>query len=107
MPLNCLCDQHLLGFHKELHTLAGCLLKGKSIKGFIKNKQLFPQDLYTCHHNVSVELEARGFKHFSRVPSIDNLPFVQHDVLCFKRDVLDLACRCEDCKGRLEKEGLL
>jgi hypothetical protein len=55
-----MCRNHLLGEHVELHMLAGCLEKKKSIKAYI-DKGLVDLGLITKRHDELVsEMKIRG-----------------------------------------------
>ena len=49
-----MCDKHLLGEHVEMHMFVGCLLKGKSIQGYI-DKGLVDVSLLTARHGALVK----------------------------------------------------
>ena len=44
-----MCRKHLLGEHVEIHMLAGSLLKGRSIGGFLADGLLEPQSMRARH----------------------------------------------------------
>lgn len=65
---NLLCDQHLLGEHRELHGLFNILTLGK--KGYSKHPETLrwvgrTRALWLRHEALASEIEDRGFNHKS------------------------------------------
>ena len=96
-----LCRQHLLGEHKELHMLAGCLQKGKNIRGYLDDELLFPQLMYQRHDALVAEMFRRCYKHESPLPLVETLPYVELTRDRIKRNEIDLCERCEECFVRI------
>jgi hypothetical protein len=71
-----MCNQHLLGEHRELHALTGTLLKGTSIQGYIENNLIEVQAIIPRHEAIMKEMIVRGYKH--RTPMIDNQIVLEH-----------------------------
>jgi hypothetical protein len=94
-----LCDKHLLGEHVELHMLAGCILKNKSIKGFLDKKIVNPSKIYERHKDIVKEMKKRGFNHRSDLPDLSGkeLPACEVNV---EKSVRELFSRCEKCRAR-------
>ena len=95
-----LCKSHILGEHRETHTLAGAILKGRSIKGYLEKKQVEPRKLVSRHDELAKEMLARGSKHNS--PLELNTAFFQFEAveIDVKANLQDLHKRCKGCKKR-------
>ena len=63
-----MCRKHLLGEHVEIHMMAGTLLKGRSIDGFLERGLLEPQSARKRHDALAAEMQARGYNHASPLP---------------------------------------
>lgn len=66
----CLCRQHLLGEHRELHAIWSILTKNK--KGYrshpeTKRWQGKLKALYLRHQKLVVEIEKKGYHHYSNL----------------------------------------
>ena len=103
--LKIMCHHHLLGEHRELHALAGTLLKGNSIQGYIDNNLVEIQSIIPRHEAIVEEMIVRGYKH--RSPLIDSQLVFEHlteEQFNFKVDressFNDLYSRCEMCRWR-------
>lgn len=64
----CLCRQHLLGEHRELHAIWTILIENK--KGYSKHPETLRwkgklKALYIRHNQLVVEMQKRGYKHNS------------------------------------------
>lgn len=91
-----LCRQHLLGEHKEIHMLVGCLNKGRSIQGYLDRHQLAPQLARERHDELAEEMVKRGYSYQSPLPEYEyNGPSVVVDVRGNRRE---LRRRCRDCR---------
>ena len=100
-----MCHQHLLGEHRELHALAGTLLKGISIQGYIDNNLIEVQSIILRHEALVNEMETRGYIH--RSPMIDSQLVFEHlteEQYNYKVDkessFNDLYSRCNICAWR-------
>lgn len=63
-----LCDQHLLGEHRELHAIWSIILNNK--KGYSKHPETLRwkgklNALYNRHEKLVKEFKRRGYKHHS------------------------------------------
>lgn len=94
-----LCDQHLLGEHVEHHMFAGCLLKGKTLTGYIDGGLVEIQTLIARHDELVAEMQRRGFNHKSPMPGIDKLLFAAGYV-DVDANIKELAKRCKHCRAR-------
>lgn len=89
-----LCRQHLLGEHNELHMLAGCLNKNKSVKGYLANGLIEPQSIERRHKELSQELLNRGYKHESPLFVLKTKPVGYVEI---EESLKELKRRCKKC----------
>jgi hypothetical protein len=91
-----MCNRHLLGEHYECHMFAGCLSKGKSLKGYLANNLFDPASLTSRHDQLVEEMRLRGYTH--------NSPIVKHVGKANPIDAIksldQLLERCFDCRQR-------
>ena len=71
LPPSCLCRQHLLGEHHELHALWNVLTLGKA--GYAAHPETLRwrgklAALFRRHELLAAEMTKRGFKHASPLP---------------------------------------
>ena len=97
-----LCRQHLLGEHKELHMLLGCLSKNKNIDGFILKGQVCPARLRQRHDQIVREMLKRGYNHKTPI-TYEETKYYEHSLFSnnkinINRNILDLAGRCKACQ---------
>lgn len=90
-----LCRQHLLGEHKELHMLVGCLNKGKNIKGFVNDGLVDTSLIIQRHDELVEEMKARGYNHKSPLEPFKAVKMGYIDV---EYNILDLTDRCDRCR---------
>jgi hypothetical protein len=100
-----MCHNHLLGEHRELHALAGTLLKGISIQGYIDNNLVEVQAIIPRHEALVKEMIVRGYKH--RSPMIESQIVLEHltdEQFDYKvnreSSFNDLYSRCQMCAWR-------
>jgi len=90
-----LCRQHLLGEHVEMHMLAGTLMKGKSIEGYVKGGLVNPKMITARHHKLAVEMVRRGYNHKS--PLLFDSSKLKSIPLNVKNNIEILRGRCVSC----------
>jgi len=102
-----ICNQHLLGEHRELHAIIGILHKGTSIYGYIQNNCLEVSSIYKRHNALVNEMYIRGYKH--KTPIIESeivfehLPITHQEYKIDRtKSAADLFSRCSDCAKRCE-----
>lgn len=106
-----LCRKHLLGEHNELHMLAGSILRGKNLEGFVRHGLLQVQSLEERHVELAQEMQTRGYRHASPLPAYKNFlkNYPQH-ILQARVDTClslqELARRCPACAQRQKEYGL-
>ena len=66
IPVEKLCDNHLLGEHRELHAIWTILTENK--KGYSKHPETLRwkgklKALYVRHEKLVIEMKKRGFNH--------------------------------------------
>lgn len=92
-----LCRQHLLGEHKELHQLVGCLLRGRSLQGYVDSGQIECRSISSRHEELVQEMLRRGYRHLSPLPE-----FPESDLGSVDREasLKELLRRCPTCRSR-------
>ncbi|MCJ7479288.1 MAG: pyrimidine dimer DNA glycosylase/endonuclease V [Candidatus Nanohaloarchaeota archaeon QJJ-7] len=97
-----LCDQHLLGEHKEMHQEVGQIEAGnlETVKGHVREAQVDTSLLEQRHGELVEEMENRGFNHKSPLDYEDELELGSIDT---EANLEDLKQRCEDCRERIEE----
>jgi len=93
-----LCRKHLLGEHVEVHMLAGSLLHGRSIKGFLDKDILEPQNVQTRHDTLAEEMGRRGYAHASLLPILPPLEQRNEGHVDVAVSMTELARRCLACR---------
>ena len=95
-----LCNQHLLGEHKELHQAVGSLNSGKSLKGHIEKGQIEIHQIRKRHTELVKEMKSRGFKHNSPLPKFKSFRAGKLDLIFNEKDLIK---RCRACRERINK----
>lgn len=113
VPPELMCRRHLLGEHNELHMLAGSLMRGRHLDGFLAKRLLEPSALRERHEALAAEMTARGYRHASPLPEFETALSHYPDALRIALAVAavnpdqsrrELASRCPDCARRLAEE---
>ena len=93
-----MCRQHLLGEHLEMHMFAGCISKGKSIRGYIENGLVDTGLIIKRHDKLAREIARRGFRHDSPIQkgSYDMGGFVDKELS--RKELME---RCKECRERI------
>lgn len=70
VPVNYLCDKHLIGQHLEIHTMYNVIYKNK--KGYSKHPETLRwvnklDQLALIHNQTVAEMSSRGFNHKSPI----------------------------------------
>lgn len=112
IPTTILCRRHLLGEHNELHMLAGSLLRGRRLDGFLAKRLLEPSALRERHDDLAAEMTARGYRHASPLPPFEQAllqyseeirAVLDHTRVDREQARRDLAARCPLCAHNLEQ----
>lgn len=104
VPPHLMCDQHLLGEHKEMHQIVGTIRShphGEKIaKGHADEDQLNTEIIQVRHDNLVFMMERRGMVHDSPMNYDDDLGIgnVNPD-----DNIVELYERCEDCRERIQE----
>lgn len=104
-----LCRKHLLGEHTELHMLAGSILRGTSLEGFVRNGLLQVGDIAARHEALAQEMLARGYAHQSPLPDVQDAlrgypAHIQHSTVDRVVSAKALCARCADCAARMGRD---
>ena len=79
-----------------MHMFVGTLNKGKSIKGYLRNKLIEVHNIRKRHDEIVEELEKRGrWNHQSPLPEFKSEVLGEVDIEANQRE---LARRCERCR---------
>lgn len=101
IPVENLCDQHILGLHKEIHQEAGTIKKhphGEAIlDGHYRLAQVDTTELVKRHDEVVREMERRGMNHNSPLDYKDEHGLIQSGFPIEVFNKITLSNRCEDC----------
>ena len=90
-----MCDKHLLGEHNEMHMFVGCILKGKSIAGYISGGLVEVHHIRQRHDELAREMERRGFRHLSILPEFPEFIAGNIDV---DKNTVELRRMCRYCR---------
>jgi hypothetical protein len=96
-----MCRRHLLGEHVEMHMLAGCVARGKSIRGYIDGGLVEVGRIRVRHDELSEEIRRRGYRHESPLPQVS---LYSAGRINREENLLELGSRCPDCRERIESE---
>lgn len=91
-----MCRQHLLGEHVECHMFAGCLNKGKSLKGYLNKNFFDPAALTERHNQLAEEIRLRGYTHNSPISEYTG----KANPINVSKSLADLLDRCVECRKR-------
>jgi len=94
LPPACMCTQHRLGEHAEIHKHRHNFVKGHSIEG--RRGQIDPARMQQRHDALAVEMMRRGFKHRSpyEQPDLSGYDLTGHGVdVEMSRATLHHRCR--------------
>lgn len=102
IPAENLCDQHLLGLHKELHQEAGTLENhphGEAIvNGHYRLGQVDTTKLVERHSEVAQEMVRRGMNHDSALNYEDSTGLLVSGFPVQAVNKISLSNRCENCE---------
>ena len=99
---NCMCNQHLLGEHFEIHKAVGNLRhSGTWANSLTKNGFLEPQNFLKRHDKLAKEMGRRNMNHRSPL-NVKGINLLKGKV-DIEKSIKDLLKRCEDCRKIMEK----
>lgn len=107
-----MCRQHLLGEHREIHTMIGTLKRKISIDGYLDGLYDISK-LVQRHTEVVEEMMKRGYRHLTPLGTdieIINKWLVKNNGITgwvdVKENELELCSRCKRCKELLETKPI-
>lgn len=97
-----LCDQHLLGLHKEIHQESGTIDNhphGEAIlDGHYRLAQVDTTELVSRHNEVVDEMEKRGMNHQSPLEYKDEHGLIVSGFPIEEYNKITLSNRCGECQ---------
>lgn len=108
IPPRLLCNKHLIGEHGEIHKLAGHIARGRKLgklKQFVE-----PRSIWSRHNELADEMISRNITHESPIKQSLLILIKLSDTEIIAtvnkaKAIKDLCLRCNDCYGRIEKNG--
>lgn len=97
-----MCRKHLLGNHAELHMLAGTLVKGVSIKGYLEKGIVEVHNIRSHHDAIAEEMVRRGYRHDS--PMRDYSSRTEGNI-SVEQSLQELKRRCPECRKLIESHA--
>ena len=94
-----MCRQHLLGEHVEMHMFAGCMLKEKSIAGYVCDGLVEIHNLCARHDALAEEMQRRGYRHKSPFQIPEAL--MRRGAVDVEANLKELSRRCPECRKRI------
>jgi hypothetical protein len=106
----CMCNQHLLGEHREIHTFIGTLRKGISIRGYLIGCLVDPHLIADRHDELIEEFKRRnwasGFDHKTPV-DLEELEHLVKDLprgnINIEANLQELSRRCYRCRALIRR----
>jgi len=102
-----MCQQHLVGQHHELHMIAGCLAKGRSLRGYMQKGLIEPTNLIKRHNTLVEEMISRKYNHKTPLNFETPKSEISVDELLAHVDkeesLRELLSRCPKCTKRYEE----
>lgn len=97
-----MCRQHLLGEHRELHTLVGVITHGKPLSGtkYITTGLVEVHNIKNRHEELVTEMLRRGYNHKS--PLVEVALWEEGRVEAFT-NIQELMQRCPACAARINE----
>jgi len=103
-----LCNQHLLGEHKEVHQANGTLKKKMKITGFIRSNCIEPMAIQSRHDDLANELIKRKMNHKSPLEAVD-ICYLSDEEQKSRIDIDENMCelirRCSKCRKKAEEKS--
>ena len=95
-----MCRRHLLGEHVELHMMVGCIVRGKSLAGYIETGLIDTRLIRRRHLELVREMERRGYTHASELPAFKALG--KGGGIDAAGNLLELRRRCKSCAALMK-----
>lgn len=102
-----MCRQHLLGEHRELHTLVGTINKGISLKGYLEKGLIDPSMVIMRHRELVMEMIRRHYNHQTPLPTIPGLWSTVSNEIDVEENLKELCRRCPECKRLITRRSNL
>jgi len=96
-----MCNKHLLGEHLEMHMFIGCIVKKKSIQGYIDKGLVEVDNIIERHDSLVEEMKTRKMNHTTPIDNKVKL-WVEGYVNVEMNEII-LKERCKMCT-RLQNE---
>jgi 3-methyladenine DNA glycosylase Tag len=100
VPVEQMCDRHLLGEHVEMHMFAGSIRKGISVQGYVDKGLLETTEVFARHEELVKEMIKRGMNHKS--PLVYVLFVEAKGKINVEENIKELKRRCPECRRRIE-----
>lgn len=65
LPVDLMCNMHLIGEHNEMHGFIGCINASIGIDGYVVRGLVDIRLLEQRHNELATEMSRRGFRHLS------------------------------------------
>jgi len=98
VPVEYLCQKHLIGEHVENHSFLGCIKKGTSLKGYIEKGLVEVHNIKSRHDELANEMIKRGYNH--KTP-IEEFECQEIGYVNTTENIQELIKRCPKCKERI------
>ena len=101
-----MCRQHLLGEHLELHMIVGCLLKGKSLQGYLRKGLVELSAIEKRHNELIAEMINRGYTHKSPLPAF-GYNMTETGNVNIRQNLKELLRRCKECRRKAKNNKVV
>lgn len=106
-----ICNQHLLGYHKECHQANGSIAKKMNIISYLKKRQIEPKSIKEFHDEVVLEMlkrktkNGKSWQHSSPLTSADisymqiwrqNIRIIKNESLWLLLNHKSPKCKCRE-----------
>lgn len=81
-----------------MHMFVGSINKGIRMNGYITTGLVDVADLHSRHLALVDEMERRGYKHKSELPSFEWKPELRGNIIDIPSNEKELKRRCKDCR---------
>lgn len=99
-----MCHQHLLGEHRELHAIVGCLRFKKNIDGYLIKYLIDLNKLKYRHDFLMEEMIRRNYNHKTPLNTVPSFDYINEDIRNNTVDIntsySELLSRCTKCRSK-------
>jgi len=99
-----MCRSHLLGEHREMHTLLGSLRKGISLRGYITNGLVEVHNVIKRHDALVEEMLKRGYNHKSPIKDDEYSLLYEAGSVDSENSLKELNKRCPYCRENIKNK---